>query len=201
MMMNVIWLVLIAAGIAVAALTGSFGAVSSEIMESCKAAVEFAIGITGALMMWSGLMQVASASGLTKTLAKALSPVVRVLFPSVPRNHRALSHISLAMSANILGLGNAATPLGMKAMEELQKLNRRKDTASDAMCTLLAITTSSITVVPTTVIAMRSLAGSSSPPEIIGTTLVATACSTGAALLADRLLRGRRKDSRARIER
>ena len=119
-MMNVIWLILIAAGIAVAAPTGSFAAVSSEVMESCRAAVEFAIGITGALMMWSGLMQVASASGLTRSLARALSPVVRVLFPSVPRNHRALSHISLAMSANILGLGNAATPLGLKAMEELR---------------------------------------------------------------------------------
>jgi spore maturation protein A len=185
----------------VAAPTGSFAAVSSEVMESCRAAVEFAIGITGALMMWSGLMQVASASGLTRSLARALSPVVRVLFPSVPRNHRALSHISLSMSANILGLGNAATPLGLKAMEELQKLNRRKDTASDAMCTLLAITTSSITVVPTTVIAMRSLAGSLNPCEIIGTTLVATACSTGAALLADWLFRGRRRRNSARSER
>lgn len=197
-MMNVIWLILIAAGIAVAAPTGSFAAVSSEVMESCRAAVEFAIGITGALMMWSGLMQVASASGLTRSLARALSPVVRVLFPSVPRNHRALSHISLSMSANILGLGNAATPLGLKAMEELQKLNRRRDTASDAMCTLLAITTSSITVVPTTVIAMRSMTGSSNPCEIIGTTLVATACSTGAALLADRLFRSRRRSDRSR---
>lgn len=189
--MNTIWLILIVSGVAVAAANGRLDQVSSEIMESCKSAVEFVFGLTGILMLWSGLMQVASASRLTESLAKALSPVVKILFPSVPSNHRALSYISLAISSNMLGLGNASTPLGIKAMEELQKLNRDKDTASDAMCTLLAITTSSVTIVPTTVIAMRSLTGSANPSEIIGTTLVATACSTAAAIIADRLLRGR----------
>jgi spore maturation protein A len=191
--MNAVWLILIVGGIAVGAANGRLDQVSSEMMESCKSAVEFVIGLTGILMLWSGLMQIASASGLTESLAKALSPIIRLLFPSIPHNHRALSYVSLAISANMLGLGNASTPLGIKAMEELQKLNKGKDTASDAMCTLLAITTSSVTLVPTTVIAMRSLTGSANPSEIIWTTLVATACSTTAALIADRFLRGRSK--------
>lgn len=188
-MINIVWLLLVGSGIAVAAVNGSLDEVSAEIMQSCKSAVEFVLGLTGLLMLWSGLMQVASVSGLTESIAKVISPIVRLLFPSIPRRHRSLSYISLAMSSNILGLGNASTPLGIKAMEELQKLNTKKDTANDAMCTLLAITTSSITVVPTTVIAMRSLTGSANPAEIVVTTLIATMCSTAAALIADWLFR------------
>jgi spore maturation protein A len=194
---NIVWLLLVGSGILIAAVNGTLDSVSSEIVQSCKSAVEFVIGLTGLLMLWSGLMQVASASGLTESIAKAISPIVRFLFPSIPRRHPALSYISLAMSSNILGLGNASTPLGIKAIEELQKLNPRKDTASDAMCTLLAITTSSITVVPTTVIAMRGLTGSANPADILITTLIATTCSTAAALIADSLFRRASAKSRS----
>ncbi len=196
-MINIVWLLLVGSGILIAAVNGTLDSVSSEIVQSCKSAVEFVIGLTGLLMLWSGLMQVASASGLTESIAKAISPIVRFLFPSIPRRHPALSYISLAMSSNILGLGNASTPLGIKAIEELQKLNPRKDTASDAMCTLLAITTSSITVVPTTVIAMRGLTGSANPADILITTLIATTCSTAAALIADSLFRRASTKSRS----
>lgn len=196
-MINIVWLLLVGSGILIAAVNGTLDSVSSEIVQSCKSAVELVIGLTGLLMLWSGLMQVASASGLTESIAKAISPIVRFLFPSIPRRHPALSYISLAMSSNILGLGNASTPLGIKAIEELQKLNPRKDTASDAMCTLLAITTSSITVVPTTVIAMRGLTGSANPADILITTLIATTCSTAAALIADSLFRRASAKSRS----
>jgi len=188
-MINVIWLLLIGSSITLATANGTLDQVSSEILKSCESAVEFVFRLVGLLMLWSGVMKVAASSGLTESIARIISPVVRLLFPGVPRNHRALTYICLAVSSNILGLGNASTPLGIKAMEELQKLNKRKDTASDAMCTFLAITTSSITIVPTTVIAMRSLTGSANPAEILSTTLVATTCSTVAALISDRILR------------
>ena len=134
-------------------------------------------------------MRIAEDSGLLKKMAAVLGPIVRLLFPSVPKNHPALGYIMSNMSANILGLGNAATPMGIKAMEELQKLNGNKDTASHAMCTLLALNTSSITIIPTTMIAIRMSFHSQNPTEIVGTTLLATFVATVAAILVDRWYR------------
>jgi spore maturation protein A len=135
------------------------------------------------------MMRIAEDAGLLNKLARLLQPAVRFLFPSVPKNHPAIGYIMSNMSANILGLGNAATPMGIKAMQELQKLNPDKDTASTAMCTLLALNTSSITLIPTTLIAIRMNYNSVNPAEIVGTTLIATIISTAAAIFVDRWYR------------
>jgi spore maturation protein A len=138
-----------------------------------------------------GMMRIAEKAGLLQLLAKALAPVVSLLFPDVPKGHPALGYILSNMSANLLGLGNAATPMGLKAMEELQKLNPDRQTASPAMCTLLAINTASITLIPTTIIAIRMQYGSANPVEIVGTTLIASFSATIFALLLDRWYRYR----------
>jgi spore maturation protein A len=138
------------------------------------------------MVFWLGIMRIAEDAGLVKKLAKLLRPVVRLLFPSVPPDHPAMGYIMSNMSANILGLGNAATPMGIKAMQELQKLNPQKEQATAAMCTLLAINTASITLIPTTIIAYRLSMGSVNAAEIVGTTLIATAIATVAAVLMDK---------------
>lgn len=127
-----------------------------------------------------------------EVLKKLLRPLALFLFPRVPRDHPAMSAILMNMSANLLGMGNAATPFGLRAMEELQKLNPCPEEATDEMCTFLALNTSSLTLLPTTVIALRAATGSLNPTEIVGTTIVATTCSTLVALVADRIFRGRR---------
>ena len=122
-------------------------------------------------------------------LARLMRPIAKKLFPEVPSGHPAMGALLLAMSANILGLGNACTPLGIKAMEELQKLNREKDTASNSMCTFLVITASSLTIIPGTIIALRAAQGSSAPAEVVAPIIFATTCSTLAAIVLDRILR------------
>ncbi|MDF2938633.1 MAG: nucleoside recognition protein, partial [Paenibacillaceae bacterium] len=143
-------------------------------------------GLISIMVFWLGIMRIAEDAGLVKKLAKLLRPVVRLLFPSVPPDHPAMGYIMSNMSANILGLGNAATPMGIKAMQELQKLNPQKEQATAAMCTLLAINTASITLIPTTIIAYRLSMGSVNAAEIVGTTLIATAIATVAAVLMDK---------------
>jgi spore maturation protein A len=126
---------------------------------------------------------------LVQGLARLLQPITRLLFPSIPKGHPAMGAIILNISANVLGLGNAATPFGLKAMEEMQKLNTKKDVASEAMCTFLALNTSAITLIPATIISVRLRAGSVNPTEIIGTTIFATSCAMVVAVTADYLLR------------
>ncbi len=139
------------------------------------------------------MMRIAERAGILRALARLLAPLVRRLFPDVPRDHPAMGYILSNMTANLLGLGNAATPMGIKAMEELQKLNPDPKTATPAMCTLLALNTASLTVVPTTVIALRAQMGSANPVDIVGTTLVATAIGTATAIVLDRWFRRRGK--------
>lgn len=173
-----------------AAGTGNISAVTTGIFNGSESAIQLVIGLAGVMAFWSGLIRVADKAGLTKSLARLLTPMARRLFPTIPEGHPAIGAILLSISANLLGIGNAATPLGIKAMEELAKLNRKPDTASDEMCTFLALITSGLTIVPSTVIALRQSAGSSHPTVIIGTTLFATSLSTLAAILLDRLFRG-----------
>ncbi|MFD2672851.1 nucleoside recognition domain-containing protein [Marinicrinis sediminis] len=187
-MVNVIWLFFIVAGFVVAAFTGRMDEVTAAIFDGAKTGVTVCFGLISILVFWLGMMRLAEDSGLLKGLTRLLRPLVSWLFPSVPKDHPALGYIMSNMSANLLGLGNAATPMGIKAMEELQKLNPDKSTASPAMCTLLAINTSSITLIPTTIIAIRMNFGSVQPAEIVGTTIMATICSTLAAIWLDRLL-------------
>ncbi len=145
------------------------------IFQAAKTAVELSIGLIGIMAFWLGVMKVAEASGLAARLGSLLKPVTRRLFPDVPPDHPAMSAMIMNISANILGLANAATPLGLKAMEELNKLNRRAGTATDAMCTFLVINTSNVQIIPATVIAIRAAAGSASPAEIIGPVILVTA--------------------------
>jgi len=189
--MNTIWTFLVLIAFLVAAASGHVSAVTDAAFTSVKSAVETAFSFIGVMAFWLGLMQVAERAGLIDVLSRALRPVVRLLFPSVPPGAPAEGAMLLNMSANLLGLGSAATPFGLKAMEELQKLNPDPATASDAMCTFLAINTSAITLIPATVIALRAANGSSNPTGVVGTTLIATICSTLAAVTADRLLRNR----------
>lgn len=190
-MVNWIWLFLIVASVAVAAFNGRMDEVTAAAFDGAKSGVTVSFGLISIMVFWLGMMRIAEDAGLLKKLARMLGPVVRWLFPDVPKDHPAIGYIMSNLSANIFGLGNAATPMGIKAMQELQKLNPDKETATPAMCTLLALNTSSITIVPTTIIAIRMNYGSANPAEIIGTTLVATAIATGAAIAADRWYRKR----------
>ncbi|MFW5930839.1 MAG: nucleoside recognition domain-containing protein [Desulfosalsimonas sp.] len=161
--------------------------VSSAVVESAGGAVELAIGLIGVMTLFLGLMKVAEKGGLLNVISRLLRPLMVRLFPEVPPDHPAMGAMILNMSANALGLGNAATPFGIRAMQELDKLNTRKGTATNAMALFLAINTSSITLLPTGVIALRASAGSADPAGILPTTLFATMCSTVVGVLAVRL--------------
>jgi spore maturation protein A len=181
----------IAAGFAVAAVQGNVDEVTKAVFDGAKNGVTISFGLISILVFWLGIMRIAEDSGLLNKIAALLRPVVRMLFPDVPKNHPAIGYIISNMSANMLGLGNAATPMGIKAMQELQTLNPDKETATPAMCTLLALNTASITLIPTTLIAIRMTYHSANPAEIVGTTLIATAIATVAAIAADRWCRRR----------
>lgn len=148
------------------------------IVRYAKTAVELAIGLIGIMALWLGVMKIAEASGLITKLAGLLNPITTRLFPDVPPEHPAMGAMIMNISANILGLANAATPLGLKAMEELNKLNKKLGTATDAMCTFLVINTSNVQLIPATVIAIRAASGSANPTEILGAVIVATSVST-----------------------
>ncbi|WP_059052447.1 nucleoside recognition domain-containing protein [Paenibacillus senegalimassiliensis] len=190
-MVNKIWLALILIGFAFAAINGDISTVTQAAFEGAATGVTVCFGLISVLVFWLGIMRLAEESGLVQTISRWLGPVVAYLFPDVPKDHPAMGYILSNMSANLLGLGNAATPMGIRAMQELQELNPDKTTASPAMCTLLALNTASITLIPTTLIAIRINFGSANPAEIVGSTLLATAIATAAAIMADRWYRGR----------
>ncbi|MEW9032186.1 MAG: nucleoside recognition domain-containing protein [Planifilum fimeticola] len=190
-MVNHIWLWMILSGVVAAVAQGRVELVTRAALTGAKEAVAVCIGLISILVFWMGMMRIAQDAGLLEKLARLLRPVVRFLFPSVPPNHPAMGYILSNISANLFGLGNAATPMGIKAMEELKKMNPDSKTASPAMCTLLALNTSGFTLIPTTIIGLRMKYGSADPAEIIGTTLLATLCSTLVAILLDRWFRAR----------
>jgi spore maturation protein A len=187
-MLNYIWFGLMVVAFVVAAFNGTADAVTKGAIDSAKTAVEIALGLVGIMTLWLGMMRVAEESGLVTILGRLLRPVLRWLFPEVPPDHPANGAIVLATAANMLGLNNAATPLSIKAMEELQELNPRKDTATNAMVTFMALTTSGVQLVPTTMIGVLVAAGSHNPTAIISTSLIATAIGTAAAVIAAKLL-------------
>ncbi|MDP8206246.1 MAG: nucleoside recognition domain-containing protein [Candidatus Electryonea clarkiae] len=189
--MNIIWFLLFAVGIIIAAFTGKMDAVTSSALGGAKTAVELAIGLVGVMALWLGLMRVAEKAGMVNALARLLRPLLGRLFPDIPHDHPALGSILANIAANMLGLGNSATALGLKAMKDLQSINVDKLSASNSMATFLAINTSSVTIIPATVIAVRVSAGSTSPAEIIGPTIVATVISTTVAIITARLLQRR----------
>jgi len=184
-MLNYIWFGMMLIAVVVGTVTGNIDAVTEAAISMAKTAVEIAIGLIGIMALWLGTMKIAEESGLIRIIAKALRPITIRLFPDVPEDHPAIGSIVLNMAANILGLGNAATPLGLKAMEELQELNPNKDTATNAMCTFLAINTSSVQLIlPATVVALMGAASN----QIFITTILATGLSTIAAIISVRTL-------------
>ena len=187
-MLNYIWFGLMAVALVVAAFNGTADAVTKGAIDSAKTAVEIALGLIGIMTLWLGMMSIAEASGMVTLLGRALRPVLRWLFPELPPDHPANGAIVVATAANMLGLNNAATPLSIKAMEELQELNPRKDTASNAMVTFMALTTSGVQLIPATMIGVLVAAGSQNPTAIISTSLIATAIGTAAAVIAAKVL-------------
>jgi spore maturation protein A len=184
-MLNYIWFGMMAIAVAAGIYNGKIDAVTDAAIDMAKVSVEIAIGLIGIMALWLGIMKIAEKSGLIRIIARLLRPITIKLFPDVPPDHPAIGSIVLNMSANILGLGNAATPLGLKAMEELQELNEHKETASNAMVMFLAINTSSVQLIlPATVVALMGAAAS----DIFLTTILATLCSTIAAIAAVKLL-------------
>jgi spore maturation protein A len=187
-MLNYIWFGLMAIALVVAAFNGTVDGVTRGAMESASTAVQVAIGLVGVMTLWLGMMRVAEAAGLVSLLGRAVRPILRWLFPEVPAEHPAAGAIVVATAANMLGLNNAATPLGIKAMEELQTLNLEKDAATNSMVTFLAITTSGVQLIPATMIAVLAAAGSQQPTAIIAPSIVATFVGTVAAVAAAKIL-------------
>lgn len=186
-MINIIWALLLIIGFIVGAMTGNIDAVTNAAIENGKIAVELALALIGVMGLWLGIMKIAEDSGLIRGISRLLRPIMVLLFPDIPPEHPAMGGMIMNISANILGLGNAATPFGLKAMEELQKLNPQKDTATNSMITFLAINTSSVTLIPASTIGILSAAGAKNPTEIIGPTIIATMISTIVAIIGSKI--------------
>lgn len=199
-MINVIWLGLILIGIVISIFTGTVQGVTDSVISSAKTGVEISIGLIGVMSFWLGLMKVAEKAGLVQLLGKALRPFMKILFPEIPENHPANGSIVANIAANFLGLGNAATPLGIKAMQELQELNDNKEEATDAMVLFLAINTSSVTLVSSSVLAYRAAANSANVSEIIAPTIIATLISTTVAIISCKMLQKIKKFKREEIQ-
>ncbi|CAN5333978.1 nucleoside recognition domain-containing protein [soil metagenome] len=187
-MLNFIWIGLIIASIICGCINDRIPEVVASVTESAKAAFELALGLAGIMTFWLGLMKIAEDGGLIRIMARALRPLLTRLFPDVPANHPAMGSMVLNITANMLGLTNAATPFGLRAMNELEKLNPLPGTATNAMCTFLVINTASIQLIPTTAIAYLVAAGATHPTDIIATALFSTCCATTAALITVKIL-------------
>ncbi len=191
---NTIWFFMIIISVVIATYTGKMEQTSQSVFESAKNAVTLAINLIGTMAFWLGLMKVIEDANLLSAISKLLKPVMVKLFKGVPENHPAMSAMILNISANMIGLGNAATPFGIKAMNELNKLNANKDTATAAMCLFVAINTSSVNLFPVDVIAVRIAAKANYPSLIIISALFATFCSTAIAIISSKLFEKRYKD-------
>lgn len=191
-MINIIWVFMTVVGIVFAMFNGTMDKVNEAIFNGAKEAVTLCIGLVSVLVFWLGMMKIAEDSGLLKKLSSLFRPIVQKLFPELPANDPAMGYILSNIIANMFGLGNAATPLGIKAMEELKRLNEGKNEPSRSMITFLALNTSGLTLIPTTVISIRMSYHSANPTEIVGTTLFATVCATIGAIFIDRYFYYRR---------
>lgn len=192
-MVNIIWCFLIVISIIYSLFTGNISSINDEIILSGKSAFSLIITMLEVTVLWTGILRIAEKSGLLRKFARLISPLLGRLFPSIPQGHESLDYISSNIAANMMGLGSAATPFGLKAMKSLQEINPNKKIASDAMITFLVLNTSGVTIIPTTVIAMRMSYNSSNPSEIILTAILATICSSIAGLTLDYLIRRKSK--------
>lgn len=165
--MNKIWPCLMIISLIIGMFNGKVEEMTTGVFESVKSTIETCINIFGIISLWCGLMDIADKSKLIEKIQKLVHPLLEFLFPEIPKDSKAIGHIAMNMTANIIGLGNVATPIGLKAMEELQKINPKKDTLSKSMLMFLVLNMSSIQLIPTTVIALRASAGSKNPAEVV----------------------------------
>lgn len=189
-MLNYIWVGMLVISFVAAAFTGRVPQVCTALTQGAGDAVELSLGIAGVMALWTGVMKAAEESGLVKSLAGALSPLIRLLFPDSAGNPEAAGAIAMNMTANFFGMGNAATPFGIKAMKELAK-SSRGGAATNSMCMLAVVNSASIQLIPSTLIAIRSSMGSASPSEIIVPIWIASAVSFASGVIASRLSEGR----------
>jgi spore maturation protein SpmA len=187
-MLNFIWLGLVIAAVLIGGATGRLKEVAEGTIKGAETAVTIALGLIGVMTVWLGIMRIAERSGFVSLVARVLRPLLRLLFPEVPPEHPAMGSMVMNIAANMLGLVNAATPLGLRAMRDLEKLNPHPGTATNAMCTFLAINTGSVQLIPITAIAVLAAGGSKAPYAIVGTSLVATFFSSAAGLITVKLL-------------
>lgn len=187
-MVNMIWFCMIVGGIVYSALTGNLGILNNTILDSCKTCFDMIIKIFPVIGLWLGLMKIAENSGLLERLSKYLYPILSKLFPEIPKNNEAFGLIAGNIIANIFGLGSAATPIGLKVMTSLQKINKNKNIASRSMITFLVMNTSGLTLIPTTVISLRIMCKSVNPTQFVLASILATLCSTIGGLLIDYVL-------------
>ncbi len=186
-MLNILWLGLIVFSVICGMITGRIPEVVASVTGSAKTAFELSLGLTGIMTFWLGIMKIAEEGGLLQLFARVLRPFMQRLFPGVPSDHPASGAIILNLTANLLGLANAATPFGLRAMRELETLNKTPGTATNDMCMFLAINTAGFQLIPTTAIAFLAAGGASQPTDIILTSLIATACGTTAAILSAKI--------------
>ena len=192
-MISLLWTFLIVIGILYCMLTGNVEIINNSILTNANKAIELIMNLLPTIVLWTGIMHIAEDAGILNKFANFLEPFLKKLFPSVPRSNKALGYISSNIAANMLGLGSAATPFGLKAMQELQKINNKKDTASEPMITFLVLNTAGVTIIPTTIIAIRLVYGSLNPTEIILPAIISTICSSVAAITIDYFIRRKRK--------
>ena len=193
-MINIIWLILISIGIIYGLFTNNLEVLNNTIVDSTKISLDMLIKIFPVLALWMGLTKIAEKSGLLNKLSLKLSPLLSKLFPEIPKGHESLGLMASNMISNIFGLGSAATPFGLKAMTSLQKLNKKKDTASRSMITFLVINTSGLTIIPTTIISLRMMHGSTNPTIIVFACILSTFFATLGGIVIDRILARRYKD-------
>ena len=187
-MLNIVWPIFIIISFSFAIFTGNLENLNNSIFQGTNDAVNLSIGLLGTLCLWSGIMQIASQTSMVENLVKILNPLLNLLFPKLKNNLKIKKEISMNIIANFLGLGNAATPLGLKAMNSMQKENTKKDTLSDSMITFIVINTASIQLIPTTVIAIRNSLNSQNPTAIVFPTWIATIIAGISGIIVVKLL-------------
>lgn len=193
-MINKIWAVFIILGITYSVITNNVEIISTEIIKSCETSFNLIIKIFPVMALWLGIMKIAEEAKLLTKISKLISPIMKKLFPEIPKNHESLSLITTNVVVNMFGLGNAATPIGLKAMKSLQTINPKKDTASRSMITFLILNTTGLTIIPTTLISLKLMYGSVNPTELVLPCFLASLISTISGLIIDKILA--RKDKR-----
>jgi spore maturation protein A len=187
-MLNYIWLSLVILAVVLGGINGKIEDVTKAAIDAASTSVTIAIGLIGVMALWLGIMRIAEDAGLIRLLAKMIAPIMHWLFPEVPRDHPAMGSMLMNIAANALGVNNAATPLGLKAMEDLNKLNKTPGVATNAMCMFLTVNTAGVQIIPASMVSLMASAGSKDPTAIIGTTFAATAISLVAGLAAAKIL-------------